>query len=172
MYRNPLFLRCNWLERLYYKHLRWFQKLSMVVIFSITSFVVLVALCAGLYETKSLILVILNWVTGFQTVGYVFYLIIFQLIIFYFIYLCLGSLFAMQVNGFPGFWPEGASSYSLLSISGTICCIGAPMCFYIIKMIFTNKKDYLEHTAFYGAFGDLTVVPILGVALPEYLPAV
>ena len=55
IYRNSIFRNCSWLERFYYQHLRWFQKLTMVVIFSITSFVVLVALCAGLYETKSLI---------------------------------------------------------------------------------------------------------------------
>ena len=87
-------------------------------------------------------------------------------------YLCLASMFAWQVNGFPGFWPEGASSFSLLSIGFTICTIASPMCFYIIKITFANNRDYLEQTAFYGAFGDLTVVPLLGLAIPNAMPAV
>jgi hypothetical protein len=39
-------------------------------------------------------------------------------------------------------------------------------------MVFGDDKNCLVHTAFYNSIGDLSVIPILGVQVPDYLPTI
>lgn len=172
IYRPWIFKKFVALEIFYYKRLRVLLHLLMVIIFSGYSTLVFIALTVTLYDGDSIVLLLQNYVAQIKYLGYFYYFFLLESFILYFVYLVMASLFAFRVNGFPGLWPEAASSYSLLNCSIAVGTIASPMCFYIIKIVFTGKKDYQEHTAFFGAYGDLTVIPILGLEIPFYLPAV
>lgn len=172
IYRPWIFKKFTWLEIFWYRRLRMLAKLFLTIIYGFYSCFTFLALTVTLYGGDSIVRQGPEQIGHFGAYGYILYYFLLESFVLYFVYLLVSSLFAFRVNGFPGFWPEGASSFSLLNCSIVIGQIASPMCFYIIKMFFTGKKDYLEHTAFFGAYGDLTVVPILGLEIPYFLPAV
>lgn len=167
--RNWIFKKIPKLEIIWYKN---FRKVMMCIGFVFVGFLCLILFIGEItaFYNKQFIPIFLADINkAFNYSGVIINYLVLTAIPQFFAYLSYNFLFDQKLNSFYGFWKKNTKPATLLTCAYYSARMSPPICFNIMQLLFSDKKN-MHNTGFYKGIGNLQSVNWIGIEIPKYMP--